>query len=67
MPDRCKELFIQSMTGKREGEYTEDEEAFLETERTMEDFTQGLTVPGKLIPKQIPGGTLLVRTTYELR
>lgn len=34
---------------------------------TIEDFKIGLKVPGKLMPKRIKGGTLLVETTYEMR
>jgi hypothetical protein len=33
----------------------------------ISDFKIGLTVPGKLVPKRIKGGTLLVETTYEMR
>lgn len=35
--------------------------------RTIEDFKIGLKVPGKLSPRRIPGGILLVDTTYEMR
>ena len=31
------------------------------------DFKIGLKIPGKLIPKRIRGGVLLVDTTYEMR
>lgn len=71
MPDRCKNLFLDSMAGnKHEGEvsnYTEEELAFLSQKRNIEDFKIGLKVPGKLMPKRILGGTLLVDTTYEMR
>ena len=32
----------------------------------IEDFKLGLEVPGKLMPKRIKGGTLLVETTYKM-
>lgn len=55
-------------------EWTDEEKEFLfnkETEkpikRTMNDFKVGLKVPGKLLPKRIIGGILLVNTTYEMR
>lgn len=72
MPERCKELFIKSMTGEQpQGEerakYTKEELQFLETKRTINDFNIGLRVPGKLLPKRIRGGVLLVDTTYEMR
>lgn len=75
MPEKCKELFEQSMTGeyKERGEYNEDEIKFLydkngeKIKRTYSDFKVGIKVPGKLRPKRIPGGVLLVETTYEMR
>lgn len=33
----------------------------------LTDFKVGLTVPGKLMPKRIRGGVLLVDTTYQMR
>lgn len=55
-------------------EWEEDEEEFLfdkETgtpvKRELTDFKVGLKVPGKLRPKRIPGGVLLVETPYEMR
>lgn len=41
-------------------------EYFLEHYK-IEDFKIGLVLPGKLVPKRIKGGTLLVETTYEMR
>jgi hypothetical protein len=70
MPDRCKKLFELSMMGyeEKEGdEYTEEQKEFLRTKRDITDFKVGLCVPGKLMPKRIRGGTLLVETTYEMR
>ena len=70
MPEKCKDLFIKSMTGYeiQEGdEYTEEEKKFIQTKRTLEDFTIGLVVPGKLLPKRIIGGVILVDTPYEMR
>ena len=68
MPDRCKQLFVRSMEGDKwkEGENDEVKE-FLSKKRTLEDFRVGLKVPGKLMPKRIKGGVLLVETTYEMR
>lgn len=70
MPQKCKDLFVTSMLGyepKEDDKYTEDEIKFLKTKRTLEDFKIGLKIPGKLIPKRIRGGVLLVDTTYEMR
>lgn len=70
MPQKCKDLFVTSMLGyepKEDDKYTDEELKFLKTKRTLEDFKIGLKVPGKLIPKRIRGGVLLVDTTYEMR
>ena len=70
MPEKCKDLFLKSMQGyevKETDSFTDDELEFLKTKRTLEDFNVGLRVPGKLLPKRIRGGVLLVDTTYEMR
>lgn len=70
MPKKCKDLFELSMKGyiEKEGDgYTEEEKEFLKVKRDLTDFKVGLCVPGKLMPKRIKGGTLLVETTYEMR
>lgn len=78
MPQKCKDLFVKSMT---KDDYTEEEkEKMTEAERkflidengkpikrTLSDFKIGLKVPGKLMPKRIRGGVLLVDTSYEMR
>ena len=69
MPQKCKDLFVTSMLGyepKEDDKYTEDELKFLKTRRTLMDFKIGLKIPGKLMPKRIRGGVLLVDTTYEM-
>ena len=79
MPDKCKKLFEASITGLYyKGEKTEkeeewlnklDEEAidFIKEERTLDDFKVGLQVPGKLMPRTIRGGVLLVEDYYTMR
>ena len=71
MPSKCKELFLKSMEGYKpvpEDGYTEEEVNFItEKKRTMKDFDIGLSVPGKLMPKRIRGGVILVDTTFEMR
>ena len=67
MPQRCKDLFVMSLTGERKGELTEEEEKFVSVRRTLDDFHKGLLVPSKLMPKRIKGGILLKDTTYEMR
>lgn len=46
---------------------SEEEEEFVSTPRTLENFEVGLKVPSKLQPKTILGGVLLTETTYEMR
>lgn len=78
MPEKCKELFKASMlqlsqetweTERKEewDKMKEDERNFVLTPRSLTDFCVGLIVPGKLVPKRIRGGILLVETTYEMR
>lgn len=83
MPNKCKDLFELSITGKaeeegktnREGEkepWSDEEKVFLFNEhgvitRGIEDFKIGLKIPGKLMPRRIKGGIVLVETTYEMR
>lgn len=77
MPQRCKDLFELSMSGKAVYEdYKENTPVnrFLFNQvthepivRTFDDFKIGLNVPCKLIPKRIDGGVLLVESTYKMR
>lgn len=68
MPKRCKDLFVYSLTQIPDNiELTPEEKEFSSVHRTLEDFTLGLTVPSKLMPRRIPGGVLLVNTTYQMR
>lgn len=52
---------------EEEKEFLFDKETQLPIKRTFSDFKVGLKVPGKLMPKRIRGGILLVNTTYEMR
>lgn len=70
MPQRCKDLFELSMQGYEPAEddgYDEEQREFLKVKRDITDFKIGLKIPGKLMPKRIRGGVLLVETTYEMR
>lgn len=65
--------YTDKVTNKHK-EWTEEEKEFLFDEstskpikRNFNDFKIGLKVPGKLRPKRIRGGILLVDTTYEMR
>ena len=78
MPEKCKELFLWSMQGLTEEQWKtehkkewdkmdDDKKKFVLQKRDITDFKIGLIVPGKLVPKRIRGGVLLVETTYEMR
>ena len=70
MPQKCKNLFNMSMQGivpEDVSKFSEEELKFIKKKRTLDDFTIGLKVPGKLMPKRIEGGVVLVETTYEMR
>ena len=79
MPETCKQLFLMSMQGKSADEWREElgdkwdkmpekERDFVtEEKRTISDFDLGISVPGKLMPINIKGGVLLVKTTFEMR
>lgn len=75
MPKRCKDLFELSLSGDADinKEWSDEEKEFLFDEdnnpikRDYSSFKIGLKVPGKLRPKRIRGGVLLVETSYEMR
>lgn len=68
MPSRCKELFGMSMSQEYGSDgFTGEELEFLATRRGLEDFKVGLQVPGKLLPRRIPGGVLLCEVPFTMR
>lgn len=70
MPEKCKKLLNISLTTRepvKDEKYTQNELDFITTPRSISDFKVGLVVPGKLLPKRINGGILLVETPYEMR
>lgn len=79
MPERSKLLFLSSIGDEEakerlqkflqdnDTELNETEEKFLSEKRTILDYKIGLEVPGKLLPKNIPGGIILVDTPYKMR
>lgn len=78
MPQRCKDLFERSLKDEPITEdelqnYNAEQIRFLfdtkgnQIHRQLTDFKIGLQVAGKLVPKRIRGGTLLVETDYTMR
>ena len=70
MSEHCKDLFIASVTQDYSklnlDKLDDDEKEFIKEKRDISDFKYGLTIPGKLVARQIPGGTLLCKTSYEM-
>lgn len=71
MPPRCKEQFVMSMTRVWSDEWwekaTDEMKEFVEKPRSIKDFDVGLKIYGKLMPKQIKGGVILVDTHFEMK
>lgn len=70
MPEKCKQLFIKSLTGYKPtsaDNYNDNEIEFLKVKRSLTDFKVGLSVYGKLRPVRIRGGVVLVDTPYVMR
>ncbi len=71
MPKKCKQLFVASMVGmtnEQKEKWNDKEKEWVSTPRSLEDFKVELEIPfGKLRPKRIKGGTLLVETSYRMR
>lgn len=70
MPERCKNLFNLSLTTQepeKDGKYSIQDLEFIKKKRELTDFKLGLKIGGKLMPRRIKGGVLLVETTYEMR
>lgn len=71
MNDKCKYQLNKSLTQEPIDKYDEthfnkEQIEFMRTPRTLKDFKVGLEIWGKLAPKQINGGTLLVETSYKM-
>lgn len=69
MPKNSKELLIDSFEQRKRADYhySEEEYEFISQKRDLSDFKSGLQVSGKLLPKQIEGGVLLVDTKFTVK
>lgn len=78
LPETCKQLFVKSLMHKTAEEFEEQdskewnkmndvEKGFVTNWNEITDFKRGLLIPSKLMPRAIPGGTVLVATTFEMR
>ena len=59
--------FALNLTACKKDNGDDDNENNKPSTSIYEDFKIGLTVPGKLLPKRIRGGVLLVDTNYQMR
>lgn len=69
MPKNSKELLIDSFEQRKRTDYhySDEEFEFISQKRDLTDFKSGLQVSGKLLPKQIEGGVLLVDTKFTVK
>lgn len=69
MPDRCKELFVATIEGTQDKIEPKNkmEKDFLMKHLSITDMDIGLCVPGKLTPKRIPGGVVLMDDVFTIR
>lgn len=72
MPEICKRLFMESVDGdilskKEKEKLSQEEKEFISVKRDISDFKIGLKVPGKLLPKRVRGGIVLVPDYYTMR
>ena len=77
MPDRSKMLLTENIKGNKPKngilkvddkliKLSNNEQQFFEDDLTVHDFKQGLSVPGKLLPRLIKGGTILVEVDFTI-
>lgn len=68
LPDRCKNLFLKSCGYNVDFEpETKEEEEFLKEHHKLSDLSIGFSIPGKLMPKRIDGGVVLIDKEFTLR
>lgn len=80
LPENCKELFLLSMNPLTKellkdpdvlellkDDYSPEEILFLSETRTIKDFDVGLKIPGKLMPKHIDGGIVLMSDYFTMK
>lgn len=74
MKKRVRELFVASITGEDPEKLSPEEHDFLydkttgkRIQRTIEDYSAGLEIPGNLKAKRIRGGIILESHTFKMR
>ena len=71
MPEKSKKIFEYCMEPDDKDFYekcTKEEQKYMDKHKySMNNFREGLEVPGKLRPVRIPGGLILQDTTYKIK
>ena len=68
LPDRCKDMFVESLKGKHTKKLTPKQEEWIKNNpHVIDDFKEGLRIYGMLRPKRIKGGIVLVEDFYEMK
>jgi len=71
MNQECKDLLNASITQDFSNldlsKLSEKQKEFIKLKRTLKDFKKGLEIEGKLLPKKINGGIILIKTTFKMR
>lgn len=71
MSDHVKQLFLwsveQNVSRETYLKLDQDEQNFVDEQRSFEDFNTGLEIPGMLKARNIKGGTLLVKSWFKMR
>lgn len=67
-PPRSKNLFLEAVDGvERVTDKSEKEKQWIKDHKlSMKDFNYGLSIPGKLLPKIVNGGTVLIDTYFTM-
>lgn len=68
LPKRSKKLLEMSLTGTIDElfPFEDGELEFAKEKRKITDFKPGIEIPGKLLPRQVPGGVVLEHTTFKM-
>ena len=64
--EKVEPYYLIKCAGMSKGAKENFNNMLISGEVNLSDFKVGLEVDGKLLPKQIKGGTLLVATTFKI-
>lgn len=65
--EKVEPYYLIKCAGMSKGAKENFKNMLISGEANLSDFKVGLEVDGKLLPKQIKGGTLLINTTFKIR